>query len=168
MIRETLRGGVCLLQAALFVALFAFTGYAFAQGGSTAITGTVTDPQGAVVSGARITVTQLNTSVTRTDTSNGAGQFSVPSLPPATYSVSVEAAGFKGYVQNIVLLADQARDMDIRLEVGATTQRVTVETSAVQVNTISPVIGQVIEQTARMGLPALNLTYSGPAAVIRP
>ncbi len=107
MIRETLKGGVRLLQAALFVALFAFTGFAFAQGGNTTITGTVTDPQGAVVSGARITVTQLNTSVTRTDTSNGAGQFNVPSLPPATYSVSVEAAGFKEYVQNIVLLADQ-------------------------------------------------------------
>ena len=164
-IRPILRFG-----ALLSVMLLAFSGYAFAQTGNGSITGTVTDPQGAVVSGAHIKVTELNTSVTRTDTTNGAGQFNVPSLPPATYSVTVEAQGFKSYDQNIVLLADQIRDMDVKLEVGATTQRVTVETSAVQVNTVSPVLGQVIEQSRLVDIPlngrnAADLTLLVPGAV---
>jgi hypothetical protein len=171
--QETFGGAIrpILRFGALFsVMLLAFSGYAFAQTGNGSITGTVTDPQGAVVSGAHIKVTELNTSVTRTDTTNGAGQFNVPSLPPATYSVTVEAQGFKSYDQNIVLLADQIRDMDVKLEVGATTQRVIVETSAVQVNTVSPVLGQVIEQSRLVDIPlngrnAADLTLLVPGAV---
>ena len=111
---------VRFFRAILFGVLLACTGYAFAQTGNGSIAGTVTDPQGAVVSSANIKVTQINTGIARTVTTNGAGQFNVPSLPPATYSVTVEAQGFKSYEQNIVLLADQIRDMDVKLEVGAT------------------------------------------------
>src|ERR1035438_8162087 len=101
------RGSRWALQLIVSLGLFALTTCALAQGGNGAITGTVADPQGAVVSRAQIKVTELSTGVTRTDTTNGAGQFNIPSLPPATYSVTVEAQGFKEYVQNIVLLADQ-------------------------------------------------------------
>ena len=87
-------------------------------GGNVAITGTVSDPSGAVIAGAKVTVTELSTSIVRTDTTNSSGQFNFPSLPPSTYKVSVEAAGFKKYVQNLILLADQIRDMDVQMEVG--------------------------------------------------
>ncbi len=161
-------GGV--VRVLVWLAAVACTGYAFAQTGNGSISGTVTDPQGAVISGANVKVTQINTSATRTVTTNGAGQFSVPSLPPATYAVTVEINGFKSYEQNIVLLADQTRDMDVKLEVGETTQRVTVETSAVQVNTISPTLGQVIEQSRLVDIPlngrnAADLTLLVPGAV---
>src|SRR5436305_12418896 len=90
------------------LAVFIFAACAFGQGGgSVAITGTVTDPSGAVLAGAHIKVTQKNTSATRTNTTDSSGQFNVPSLPPATYTVSVEAPGFKRYVQDVVLLAVQ-------------------------------------------------------------
>jgi hypothetical protein len=150
--------------------LLVCTGFAFAQTGNGAITGTVADAQGAMVGGATVKITQVNTGTTRTVTTNGAGQFNVPSLQPATYSVTVEAQGFKSYQQNIVLLADQIRDMDVKLEVGAITQRVTVETSAVQVNTISPTLGQVIEQSRLVDIPlngrnAADLTLLVPGAV---
>ncbi|HVT99759.1 MAG TPA: carboxypeptidase regulatory-like domain-containing protein, partial [Acidobacteriaceae bacterium] len=150
--------------------LLVCTGFAFAQTGNGAITGTIADAQGAMVGGASVKITQVNTGTTRTVTTNGAGQFNVPSLPPATYSVTVEAQGFKSYQQNIVLLADQIRDMDVKLEVGAITQRVTVETSAVQVNTISPTLGQVIEQSRLVDIPlngrnAADLTLLVPGAV---
>src|SRR5690242_10835186 len=86
-------GRINILLAAL---LFLFTGNAFAQGGgNAAITGTVTDPSGAVVSGAQVTVTQQATSVKRTTTTNASGAYTIPSIPPATYSVTYEAAGFK-------------------------------------------------------------------------
>src|SRR5579863_43770 len=163
--------GARFFRALLLGLLLTCTGYAFAQGGgNAAITGTVVDPQGAVVPGSRVKVTQLNTSVARTVTTNGAGQFNVPSLPPASYSLSVEAQGFKSFEQTIVLLADQIRDIDVKLEVGVTTQRVTVEESTVQVNTVSPVLSQVIEQSRLVDIPlngrnAADLTLLVPGAI---
>lgn len=144
---------------------------AFAQGGgNVAITGTVTDPSGAVVSGAQVKVTQKDTSVTRVGTTNASGQFNVSPLPPATYTVVVEAQGFKQYVQDVVLLADQIRDLDIRLQVGEATQQVTVQESTVQVNTVSQELSQVIETSRLTNLPlngrnAADLTLLVPGAV---
>ncbi|HEV2279814.1 MAG TPA: TonB-dependent receptor [Acidobacteriaceae bacterium] len=164
-------GGKRFCRALLLALLVTCTGHVFAQGGGNgAITGAVVDPQGAVVPGAQVKVTQLNTSVTRSVTTNGAGQFNVPSLPPATYSVTVEAQGFKGFEQSVVLLADQIRDIDVKLEVGVTTQRVMVQESTVQVNTVSPVLGQVIEQSRLVDIPlngrnAADLTLLVPGAV---
>src|SRR6185437_9718234 len=126
----------------LSLALFAFTSITFAQGGgNVAITGTVTDPSGAVVVGAQVKITQKNTSIIRTSTTNSSGQFNFPALPPATYTLSVQSQGFKQYVQDVIMLADQVRNMDVHLQVGETTQQLTVEASSVQVNTVSPVLG---------------------------
>jgi hypothetical protein len=165
-------GSILWLAVMSSLLLFGFIPSAIPQGGgNAAITGTVVDPQGAVVSGAQVTVTQLNTAVKRTITTNGAGQFNVPSLPPARYMVSVTAAGFKGYEENgIVLLADQIRDLDIHLDIGQTSQHVTVEASSVQVNTSSPVLGQVIEQSRLVDIPlngrnAADLTLLVPGAI---
>ena len=71
-------------------------------------------------------MTDKSTAVAREIVSNSGGQFNMGSLRPSTYTVSVEAAGFKKYVQDIIMLADQVRSMDIHLEVGAATQEVTV------------------------------------------
>src|SRR5690348_14609143 len=107
------------LRILVIMALFAFGVQAFAQGGgSAAITGTVTDPTGALITGADVKVTQKNTSVSRTDVSNASGAFNVPSLPPATYTVTIEAKGFQRYVQDVVLLADQVRNLDVRMTIG--------------------------------------------------
>lgn len=159
------------LRIGVFLILFVVVTAAFAQGGgNVAITGTVTDSSGAVVAGATVTVTQKNTSVIRTDTTNGTGQFNVVSIPPATYTVAVEAQGFKKYVQDVVLLADQIRNMDIRLQVGQTNQQVTVEASSVAVNTSSQELSHVIESSRLSDLPlngrnAADLTLLVPGAV---
>ena len=159
------------IQIAVSVMALALTSGAFAQGGgSVAITGTVTDPSGAVVSGAKVTVTQENTAFSREDTTNSAGEFNIPSLPPATYTVTIDATGFKKYVQNVVMLADQVRNMQIRLEVGAQTQQVTVQESAVQVDTVNPVLSQVIEHSRLVDIPlngrnAADLTLLVPGTI---
>ena len=159
------------LPILVLLALFAFTAGAFAQGGgNVAITGTVTDATGAVLPGAKVTVTNKNTSVSREVTTNGTGQFNVSSIPPATYTVSVEAQGFKRYVQDVVLLADQIRNIDVHLEVGQASQQVTVEESSVQVNTVSQELSQVIESSRVSDLPlngrnAADLTLLVPGAV---
>lgn len=152
------------------MAVFVFASCAFAQGGNVAITGTVTDQSAAVIVGAKVTVTQTSTDISRVDTTNNNGQFNIPSLPPTTYTVTVQAQGFKQYVQQVVLLADQIRNMDIRLQVGEATQQITVESSSVQVNTVSQELSQVIERSRVTDLPlngrnAADLTLLVPGAV---
>ena len=159
------------VRMAVLLGILFFVSGAFAQGGgNVAITGRVTDSSGAVVAGAQVKVTQKNTSATRTNTTDSSGQFNVSSLPPATYTVSVEAPGFKRYVQDVVLLADQIRDMDIRLQIGETSQQVEVQASSVQVNTVSQELSQVIESSRVINLPlngrnAADLTLLVPGAV---
>ena len=159
------------VRMGILLGILTFLSGALAQGGgNVAITGTVTDSTGALVPGAKVTVTQKNTSITRNATTNGTGQFTISSIPPATYTVLAEAQGFKRYVQDVVLLADQTRSMDIRLEVGETSQQVTVESSSVQVNTVSQELSQVIESSRVSDLPlngrnAADLTLLVPGAV---
>lgn len=147
-----------------------FAACAYAQGGgNVAIGGTVSDPSGAVIPGAKVTVTQKATSLVREDTTNSNGSFNITSLPPATYTVTVTAAGFKQYIQDVILLADQVRNMDVHLQLGQATDQITVEASSVQVNTVSPVLSQVIEHSRVTDLPlngrnAADLTLLVPGA----
>src|SRR6185312_8669085 len=119
--------------------------FVFARdGGEVALPGLLKDPCGAPLPNAKGTVTQEETTVERTTLTSQNCQFSVPSLPPATYSVAIEGAGFKKSVQTITLLADQVRALDVVLELGNATQVVNVEASSVSVNTVTPVLSQVI------------------------
>src|SRR5260370_13019724 len=122
-------------------------------GGNAAISGTVTDPTGAVIVGANVTMTQMGTEVKRTASTNENGQFTIPSPPPANYRLSVEAKGFKTYVQDVPLLADQSGSLQIQLQLGASTETVTVEATATLVNTNTPVLSQVIEGARLRELP---------------
>jgi hypothetical protein len=131
-----------------------FAAGAYGQGGgNAAITGTVTDPSGAVIAKANVVMTQMGTEVKRTAVTNTSGQFNIPSLQPATYRVAVEAAGFKSYIQEITLLADQIGSLQIPMQMGASTETVTVEGTATLVNTVTPVLSQVIERSRVVELP---------------
>ena len=104
-------------KAAFLTVVLLISACAYGQGGgNAAITGTVTDPSDAVVPGATVIVTQEGTGVTRSAVANASGQFSVPSLLPSDYTVSVEAAGFKKSVQRFTLLADQIRELKRTME----------------------------------------------------
>ena len=131
-----------------------FAAGAYGQGGgNAAMTGIVTDPSGAVISQAHATMTQVGTQVKRTATTNVDGQFTVPSLPPATYRLTVESAGFKTYVQDVTLLADQNGSLQIPMQLGTSAETVTVEATATLVNTVTPVLSQVIERSRLVELP---------------
>jgi hypothetical protein len=122
-------------------------------GGNAAMTGTVTDPSGAVVSQANVTMTQVGTETKRTATTNVNGQFTIPSLTPATYRLTVEAAGFKTYFQDVTLLADQSGSLQILMQLGQAQERVTVEATATLVNTVTAVVSQVVERSRLVELP---------------
>ena len=141
-----------LVGVASAVLLICFS--AFGQGGgNAALTGTVTDPTGAVIARANVTLTQTGTQVKRSATTNEAGQFTAPALPPATYRVTVEAPGFKTYSQDVTLLADQNGTLQVQMQLGAAAETVTVESTATLVNTVTPVISQVIERSRVVELP---------------
>ncbi|HEV2326772.1 MAG TPA: carboxypeptidase regulatory-like domain-containing protein [Terracidiphilus sp.] len=129
------------------------TGASAQGGGNVAITGTVMDPSGAIIPAAKVTVTEKSTGVSRTAITNGSGQFNISSLPPGTYTVNIKARGFSQSVQTFTLLADQVRDLNVRLQVGSASQQVTVEASTVAVNTVSPVLSHVMEQSRVINLP---------------
>jgi Carboxypeptidase regulatory-like domain len=122
-------------------------------GGNAAMSGTVTDPSGAVIGNAQVTMIQAGTQIRRTATTNASGQFTVLSLPPATYHLSVEAPGFKTYAQDVTLFADQTGSLQITMQLGQAQETVTVEATATMVNTTTPVIGQVIETQRVIELP---------------
>jgi len=140
--------------------IFAFVGAAFAQDITGSIVGTVTDSSGAAVPGAKVIVTNTGqNAVVRTLDTDGNGFFSAPRLNVGTYSVSVEAKGFKRSVQtNITLNANDSLTTNLKLEVGNVTQEVTVEANPVQVELQTAVAKNVIsgKQITELSLNARN------------
>src|ERR1700719_1279914 len=102
---------------------------AFGQAGSGQLTGQVTDSTGAVVSGVEVKLTNTATGEVRTTVTSAAGIYTFPSLPiVGSYILEVASKGFKSSkVQNIIVSVGTVTSRDIKLEVGTTTEQVTVE-----------------------------------------
>jgi hypothetical protein len=100
------------------------------------VTGTVSDPSGAVVAGAQVTITNQATGLKRQTTTDGVGTYRVLDLPQGDYTIEVAATGFKPVkVANVPVVIGQVNASDIQLQVGTATQEVTVEESAVVLQT---------------------------------
>ena len=127
---------------------------AYSQQSSAAINGTVKDSSGAVVEGATITLINTATAVSRTSVSNSAGDYVFIDVLPATYSVRVVKAGFNTITQQEVTLSvNQTATFNFTLTVGATQQSVTVEDSAVAIESSTSELGTVINEQAVKDLP---------------
>jgi hypothetical protein len=100
------------------------------------IIGTVTDPQGNVVAGAKVTVTSIAKNTSEETTTNDSGNFSVIHLIPDTYKVKIEAPGFKSSdIASVLVQVDTAARVDAQLQVGAVTQSVEVTGEVPQLKT---------------------------------
>ncbi len=131
----------------------AFTFLAAAQGLSQ-LTGVVTDGTGAVVAGASITTRNTATGASQSAQSTTGGFFNFASLQPGPYEVSVEMTGFKKVVQTgITLETGITRSVEIRLEIGQTTERVEVTATAPLLESSSSTVGQLIERTSVANMP---------------
>jgi hypothetical protein len=125
----------------------------FAQATSQ-ISGTVTDASGAVIAGAQITVTQTNTGISRTATSDANGVYSLPSLPLGPYRIEVKKEGFTTFNQTgIVLQVGTGVTVNPVLQVGAVSQSVQVEATAPMVDTTTTGVGQVVNSQSVVDLP---------------
>lgn len=157
----------------LFGLMLALPSLAHAQGLGS-ISGTVTDPSGAIVVSAQVKVADPATGFSRTTTTDSAGYFVISSLRPADYTVTVTSPGFRTFTQNkVTLQADQVLSLNPRLVVGSTNEVVEVQANALQVDTSTSTVRQVIEQERIMELPlngrnAATLTLLVPGAVNAP
>jgi hypothetical protein len=136
-----------LLVIGFVFVLSAFGSIARGQENAT-IAGTVTDPSGAVVPNATITLTDTATGQVRQATSNAAGAFSFPNLAHGTYNLTAKAAGFKSFSRNgIVLNVAQTLQENALLTVGAQAQTVEVQANALQVQTETSEVSTLINGT---------------------
>jgi hypothetical protein len=121
-----------------------------AQQATALITGTVKDPSGAVVDGAKVTLRNSNTNIARSVTTNKDGYYSFSLVPIGTYELTVEQRGFEKYVHSgITLEINQNARLDVPLKVGSISQIVEVQGDVSQVDTVSATLGKV-ETTQRI------------------
>ena len=130
------------------------------------IDGSVVDQVGAAVTGAQVTLTQDGTGfVTKAET-NGSGQFTIPGLNVGTYSLAVSAPGFETYQQNgISLNISEVRKADIKLTVGTVGQTVTVQATALQVQSDSNVVSTLINAEQISEIATENRNFAALAAL---
>jgi len=116
----------------------------FAQNAS--LVGTIRDAQEAMVPGASVTITNLDTGVAITVKSDTSGTYEFPRVRPGRYSLRVEQAGFKSFVQSPIVLAVEDRGRaDVNLQVGETATVLTVDASSIAVQTETSSLGEVVE-----------------------
>jgi Carboxypeptidase regulatory-like domain/TonB dependent receptor len=145
----------------------------FAQSTAT-LSGSVTDPSGAAVPQAQVTVRGLSTGVVREVKSDSAGDYSVPSLQPGNYSVSVKSSGFADFtLPSVTLQVDQSVTANVKLGVAATGEIVQVQGTASIVDAETSTVGQVIDQKTVQEIPLngrhfLDLTNLAPGTVVPP
>jgi hypothetical protein len=144
----------------LFVlATLAPASWAAATGGT--ISGTVTDPKGLAVNGATVTVTEINTNVKQTTTTDSKGFYSATELAVGVYEVAIDAPGFKQFhVTNLILNANSSLLANASLLVGGAAETVTVQSLSVHVETVDTQLGEVIESTEAEAVPLNGRSFT--------
>ncbi|NYF51834.1 TonB-dependent receptor [Tunturiibacter gelidoferens] len=157
----------------LIALLTVSVGICSAQSTAT-LSGTVTDPSGAVVPGAQVKVHSVATGLDRVVVTDGSGIYGVPSLQPGMYDVQVSADGFSLYtLQRVNLEVDQKASVNAQLSLSSTGAVVQVDSGAVQIETQTMTVGQVIDKTTVQEIPLngrhfLDLTVLTPGGVVAP
>lgn len=124
------------------------------QKATAELVGTVRDPAGAVLVGAIVKLTDVDTGFTRSVATNGEGTYTLSSIPAGRHTLEVELAGFKRKrIEGIVLQVNQRTRMDISMDIGEISQTVEVKEAAPIVDTETPTIGSVTTEKAIKQLP---------------
>src|SRR5438270_3417848 len=137
------------------------TSTTLAQAVFGSILGTVTDPQGSAVSGAKVTVTSVSKSTSVETTTNESGNYEVTHLIPDTYKIRIEAPGFKGTdIPSVQVSADSSAHVDASMQVGAVTQSVEVTGEIPQLTTDRADVDVEFSQKYVEDLPILNRNFT--------
>ena len=158
--------------ASFAICLLILVPYASAQKTSGTITGTLTDPSGAVVPGATVSVVNERTAAARETMTNEEGSFSLPELEAGTYRLTVNKAGFKKLaLKNVELHVADVTTLNLKMEMGAATETVMVESSPVSVNTSTGdvsniMLGEQVRELPINGRNFVQLTTLVPGAAV--
>src|SRR5262249_9581278 len=131
------------------------------------ITGTVRDPQGAVVPKAEVTIVDERTTVSRTVTANDDGFYNFPSFPAGIYSISTSPAGFKKtVVTGVDLHVSENKTVNLDLQVGQVTETITITGEAAQVELRSGNVSSLISEKQVTELPLNGRNYAQLALMV--
>ncbi|MGH9376185.1 MAG: carboxypeptidase regulatory-like domain-containing protein, partial [Terriglobia bacterium] len=163
--RWTNKAMFCVLAA--FVALFLTApAQVFGQVVGATVTGTITDPSGAVTPGVKVAITNVATGITRNAVTNGAGLYTAPNLSPGNYEITATATGFKTRVhKGIVLTVGQQLVLNITMQVGGVTQTITVTGAAPTVDLATATMGGVNNRLTVVTLPLNGRSWTDLAAL---
>src|SRR5712672_681558 len=164
-IRTTMTAAYFLTVVTLACGLW-LTATARAQVAGATLSGTVTDPSGAILPQATISVRNVSTDITRTTTTSAAGFYSVPNLLPGTYDVKASAQGFSAHLSTGIILTVGAQQvLDFSLKVGQISQTVEVSTEAPIVELASSSISATVNATTVRELPLNGRSWTDLAAL---
>ena len=151
-----------LMLSVVTILVLSFTPtFSFGQAVFGSIFGTVTDPQGAAVPNAKVTVTDTAKGTSDVYTTNDSGNYSATHLIPDTYSVTIEAQGFKTFQQKTVTVAaDQSQRVDAQVQVGSTAETVEVSGEAPQLQTDRADVAIQFNQAYVQDLPTYNRNFT--------
>src|SRR2546423_6877009 len=161
----------------LAVAVFALCNSALAQRTTGSLRGQVLDPQGAAVANAKVTVTNQDTGIAQTTQTTSAGTWSLPSILPGKYTVSVEAPSFKSLVKkDVTVMADRENVADAQLQLGVASETIEVTAGTEQIQTTSSTLNNNFDSQQLLNLPVvggalaspLNLAILAPNVVAQP
>ena len=139
---------------AVFSTILAVSGLVWAQTATTSLRGTVTDPSGAAIANAKVTLSRTERGFERTTVTGASGGYEFVQLQPGTYQLRVEMAGFRKYDQTgIALLVDTPATLNAKLSVGAATEIVEVTGQAATINTTDASLGNAFDQRQVTELP---------------
>ncbi len=145
-----LAGGIFLCAASLL-----------AQTTSTEVLGTVSDTTGAVVPGAKVNLLRIQTGERRTAVTDGSGNYSFPLIEIGDYTVSIEMQGFKSQTKTgIHVEYQQKARVNVELDIGATSDRVKVVATGVELKTDDASLGVTIDHTRVVELPIVNRNFA--------
>lgn len=145
---------ISLCVCSLFIMLLYAGALAYGQNDRATTTGTVTDPTGAVIAGAHISLTEAATATTTTGITNSNGIYTIPGLPVGTYTLEISHTGFKDYRQTgIILVAAQVLQVNVAMALGSSAQTVTVTGGAPLLDTETSGVAMTLEQSAIRDLP---------------
>lgn len=149
--------GIVRIAALLFFA----HAFGIAQESTGSISGTVTDPSGAIVPRSAVTVTNVQTGVQRREESNASGLFVITNLPVGDYSLSAEATGFKKFeATGIRLNVNDRLTIPVHLELGGATETVSVNESSAQLQTQSAELSDLVGARQTQALPLNGRVFS--------
>ncbi len=151
-----------LMLSVVTILVLSFTPtFSFGQAVFGSIFGTVTDPQGAAVPNAKVTVADTAKGTSDVYTTNDSGNYSATHLIPDTYSVTIEAQGFKTFQQKTVTVAaDQSQRVDAQVQVGSTAETVEVSGEAPQLQTDRADVAIQFNQAYVQDLPTYNRNFT--------